>query len=156
MPFFHFIHGRKWYIHNTVLSPKPQSHARFPSFPPSTSIVPSLKSHPCSTLKNYLKNIYICIYKIFNSNIYIYLSNMCSYIITTNNISPGLQYFCQNTIKSTKTSWLVTQATFVSYNTFIYYYLEWSLRISFLLTELNKRPSEVSFETRTKPIHIPT
>lgn len=81
---------------------------------------------------------------------------MCSYIITTNNISPGLQYFCQNTIKSTKTSWLVTQATFVSYNTFIYYYLEWSLRISFLLTELNKRPSEVSFETRTKPIHIPT
>ena len=119
------------------LSPKPQSHARFPSFPPSTSIVPSLKCHPCSTLK--------CIYKIFNSNIYIYIYNMCSYIITTNNISPGLQYFCQNTIKSTTTSWLVTQATFVSYNTFIYYYLEWSQSV--LLTELTKRPSEVSFET---------
>ena len=70
---------------------------------------------------------------------------MCSCIITTNNISPGLQYFCQNTIKSTTTSWLVTQATFVSYNTFIYYYLEWSQSV--LLTELTKRPSEVSFET---------
>ena len=55
---------------------------------------------------------------------------MCSYIITTINISPGLQYFCQNTIKSTTASWLVTQATFLSYNIFIHYYLEWSLRIS--------------------------
>lgn len=132
------------------LSPKPQSHARFPSFPSSTSIILSLKSHLHSTLKNYLKCIYLYIIYltqtyIFTSYIYMFIKYVQLYYITIN-ISPGLQYFCQNTIKSTTTSWLVTQATFVSCNIFIYYYLEWSLRIS-CSTELTKRPFEVSFET---------
>lgn len=72
---------------------------------------------------------------------------MCSYIITTINISPGLQYFCQNTIKSTThPGWsLRPLLSLIIYSSIII--LSGLLGSHVLLTELTKRPSEVSFET---------
>ena len=82
------------------LSPNPQSHARVPSFPPSTSIILSLKGHLCSTLKNYLKCIYLYIIYltqtyIFTSYIYIYLSNICSYIILQSTLAQDFNIFAR-------------------------------------------------------------